>query len=132
MTAEEIVDEEEMGRGARSKKKRRFRSLSPSGRDTPDANGAAGYGGGAALTDDERRAWRCAHCLIWGPAVWAVRDGPTGSKVCLVSSAPSEYKLTTPRHSVIIAAFYMSEISSCRPGRRTTLLTSRIRACHHL
>lgn len=36
-----------MGRGERSKKKRRFRSLSPVGRTTPDA-GNAGYGGGGA------------------------------------------------------------------------------------
>jgi len=50
LLAEEIEDQEEMGRGARSKKKRRFRSLSPNGRDTPD--GQAGYGGGAALTDE--------------------------------------------------------------------------------
>lgn len=35
--------EQPMGRGERSKKKRRFRSLSPVGRDTPSA--AAGYGG---------------------------------------------------------------------------------------
>ena len=46
-----------MGRGERSKKKRRFRSLSPSGRSgtpggrgTPDA-GTAGYGGGGGLND---------------------------------------------------------------------------------
>lgn len=46
-----------MGRGERSKKKRRFRSLSPSGRGgtpggrgTPDA-GTAGYGGGGGLND---------------------------------------------------------------------------------
>ena len=38
-----------MGRGERSKKKRRFRSLSPVGRETPDA--AAGYGGGGGLSD---------------------------------------------------------------------------------
>jgi chromatin structure-remodeling complex subunit SFH1 len=37
-----------MGRGERSKKKRRFRSLSPLGRDTPDASG---YGGGPALQE---------------------------------------------------------------------------------
>ena len=36
-----------MGRGERSKKKRRFRSLSPVGRATPDV-GNAGYGGGGA------------------------------------------------------------------------------------
>ena len=34
---------ENMGRGERSKKKRRFRSLSPAGRDTPESG--AGYGG---------------------------------------------------------------------------------------
>lgn len=44
-----------MGRGERSKKKRRFRSLSPVGRGatpggTPDA-GATGYGGGGGLTE---------------------------------------------------------------------------------
>lgn len=85
------VEEERMGRGERSKKKRRFRSLSPlnrsgtpGGRGTPDAGGggaAGGYGGGGALTDVERTAWRCTHCRIWGTSVWAVRDGPAGPKV---------------------------------------------------
>jgi chromatin structure-remodeling complex subunit SFH1 len=41
--------EQPMGRGERSKKKRRFRSLSPSGRETPDT--AAGYGGGGGLQE---------------------------------------------------------------------------------
>jgi len=76
----EPAEEERMGRGERSKKKRRFRSLSPFGRDTPDA-AQGGYGGGVALTDAERTTWRCSHCQIWGAAVWAVRDGPGGSKV---------------------------------------------------
>jgi len=40
-----------LGRGERSKKKRRFRSISPLGRDTPDAN-TSGYGGGVALRDE--------------------------------------------------------------------------------
>ena len=51
------TSETPMGRGERSKKKRRFRSLSPlarsgtpGGRGTPDT-GAAGYGGGGALND---------------------------------------------------------------------------------
>ncbi|KAF4123926.1 chromatin structure-remodeling complex subunit SFH1 [Geosmithia morbida] len=81
------VEEERMGRGERSRKKRRFRSLSPSDRSgTPGAVGArgtpdaGGYGGGGALTDHERAAWRCAHCRIWGSCVWAVRDGPAGPK----------------------------------------------------
>ncbi|KAF2430489.1 hypothetical protein EJ08DRAFT_679046 [Tothia fuscella] len=66
-----------MGRGERSKKKRRFRSLSPLGRDTPDASG---YGGGPALAEWERQNWRCDHCRVWGSAVWAVRDGPGGTR----------------------------------------------------
>ncbi|KAI9839899.1 MAG: hypothetical protein M1819_000091 [Sarea resinae] len=55
------TSETPMGRGERSKKKRRFRSLSPTGRGgtpggrgTPDAGGGgavAGYGGAGALTD---------------------------------------------------------------------------------
>ncbi|KAK1250758.1 hypothetical protein MKX07_005313 [Trichoderma sp. CBMAI-0711] len=80
------AEEERMGRGERSKKKRRFRSLSPLarggtplGRLTPDVGG---YGGGVgALTDMERMTWRCSHCRTWGTSVWAVRDGPAGPKV---------------------------------------------------
>ncbi|KAK5990732.1 Chromatin structure-remodeling complex subunit SFH1 [Cladobotryum mycophilum] len=79
------VEEERMGRGERSKKKRRFRSLSPlarggtpGGRGTPDVGGYGG--GGGALTDAERATWRCSHCRTWGTSVWAVRDGPAGPK----------------------------------------------------
>lgn len=78
--------EERMGRGERSKKKRRFRSLSPvgtPGRGTPDVGGIAGYGGmgGGSLADQERNVWRCTHCRVWGTSVWAVRDGPYGPRV---------------------------------------------------
>ncbi|KAJ4296785.1 Chromatin structure remodeling complex protein sfh1 [Kalmusia sp. IMI 367209] len=78
---------ENMGRGERSKKKKRFRSLSPpGGRDTPEAGSGfgGGYGGvGGALSESERQVWNCAHCLVWGTAVWAVRDGPMGPrKLC--------------------------------------------------
>lgn len=80
-----LEEEERMGRGERSKKKRRFRSLSPLGRGgTPGGRGTpdvGGYGGGGALTDQERHAWRCMHCRIWGSSVWAVRDGPAGPRV---------------------------------------------------
>lgn len=79
--------EERMGRGERSKKKRRFRSLSPigrsgtpGGRGTPDNGGIAGYGGGGSLNDYERSTWRCSHCLMWGTSIWAVRDGPRGPR----------------------------------------------------
>ncbi|KAF3016146.1 hypothetical protein G7054_g14573 [Neopestalotiopsis clavispora] len=78
-------EEERMGRGERSKKKRRFRSLSPLNRSgTPGGWGTpdVGYGGGGAgsLTDQERYNWRCTHCRIWGTSVWAVRDGPYGPR----------------------------------------------------
>lgn len=84
-------EEERMGRGERSKKKKRFRSLSPlarggtpGGRLTPDLGGG-GYGGGGALAEHDRFTWRCAHCQTWGTTVWAVRDGPHGPRVsCLL------------------------------------------------
>lgn len=79
-------DEERMGRGERSKKKKRFRSLSPLAntpgrRGTPDVGGMSGYGGGASLNDYERATWRCSHCKTWGTAVWDVREGPKGPRV---------------------------------------------------
>jgi chromatin structure-remodeling complex subunit SFH1 len=81
-------EEERMGRGERSKKKKRFKSLSPAGRSgtpggrgTPAAAGGEGYGGGGTLTEVERMNWRCTHCRVWGTSVWAVRDGPFGARV---------------------------------------------------
>ncbi|KAH9865845.1 hypothetical protein J1614_009432 [Plenodomus biglobosus] len=74
-----VEQQENMGRGERSKKKRRFRSLSPVGRSTPGAG--SGYGGqDGGLQEGERQTWRCAHCWVWGTAVWAVRDGPRGPR----------------------------------------------------
>lgn len=88
------VEEERMGRGERSKKKRRFRSLSPlarsgtpGGRGTPDVGGYGG-GGGGGLVDAERTTWRCSHCRVWGTCVWAVRDGPAGPRVSLYPTFP--------------------------------------------
>ncbi|KAL6718110.1 Chromatin structure remodeling complex protein sfh1 [Lecanora helva] len=70
-----------MGRGERSKKKKRFRSLSPLVRASPDV-GNSGYGGGGpgSLGEWERLSWRCSHCMVHGSAVWAVRDGPNGPR----------------------------------------------------
>ncbi|KIX10143.1 uncharacterized protein Z518_01224 [Rhinocladiella mackenziei CBS 650.93] len=73
-----------MGRGERSKKKRRFRSLSPVAKaQTPEggSSSGAGWGGeGNRLNEYDRQNWRCRHCLIWGNAVWAARDGPLGPR----------------------------------------------------
>lgn len=97
-------EEERMGRGERSKKKKRFRSLSPlarsgtpGGRGTPDVGGVVpggGYGGGGSLTDQERPSWRCTHCQVWGTGVWAVRDGPYGPRVS--SPFPLRYPSDAP------------------------------------
>lgn len=76
------AEEERMGRGERSKKKRRFRSLSPAGRETPDAGTAFG-GDQGKLSEQEKLSWKCSHCRIPGAAIWAVRDGPAGSRVSL-------------------------------------------------
>ncbi|KAI1747491.1 hypothetical protein F4782DRAFT_520905 [Xylaria castorea] len=92
------AEEERMGRGERSKKKRRMRSLSPLGRSgTPGGRGTpdVGYGGGGvgSLTDQERFNWRCSHCRIWGTSVWAVRDGPYGARSLCANCGQSYEKL---------------------------------------
>ena len=81
---------EAMGRGERSKKKRRFRSLSPvgrvgtpGGRGTPDAGGYGGAGGTTQLNEAERQIWRCSHCMVHGSSVWGIKDGPIGPRVSL-------------------------------------------------
>ena len=109
----DMESETPLGRGERSKRKKRFRSISPSGkgtpggaRGTPDTGSGAGYGGGGGTLSDwlvvvlldltcvwlrlltlaslvyrERQNWRCNNCMVWGTAVWAVRDGPAGPRV---------------------------------------------------
>ena len=120
--------EERMGRGERSKKKRRFRSLSPlgrsgtpGGRGTPDAGGISGYGGGGSLNDYERNTWRCAHCKVWGTAVWAVRDGPHGPRVRLSYTHHDALAsmLTCNRASATTAASSSSVIASFQNGPKT-------------
>ena len=82
------TDSPNMGRGERTKRRRRFRSLSPvskaAGASPAETSNGAGSGWGGAdnkLQEYERQNWRCAWCLVWGTGVWAVRDGPTGSRV---------------------------------------------------
>jgi chromatin structure-remodeling complex subunit SFH1 len=118
--------EERMGRGERSKKKRRFRSLSPvgrsgtpGGRGTPDTGAMVGYGGGGGLNDYERNTWRCMHCRVWGTAVWAVRDGPHGPRV-------SHYYYYCRGVPLICYSLFATTVVSCtsgtedyRPGLRT-------------
>lgn len=101
-----------MGRGERSKKKRRFRSLSPVARATPDV-GNAGYGGGGAgsLNDWERQTWRCSHCMVHGSAVWAVRDGPNGPRV----SPPRTLCMRVLANAVLVV---MQQLRSCLRARQ--------------
>ena len=76
-----------MGRGERSKKKRRFRSLSPVAKalgtpaDAANGNGTGWGGAENKIHEYERQNWRCTWCLVWGTGVWAVRDGPKGPRV---------------------------------------------------
>ena len=114
-----------MGRGERSKKKRRFRSLSPVAKaQTPESSQAAAWGGeNSRVADQERLTWRCRHCLVPAGAVWAVRDGPHGPRVSFrlqlcVLDADSFH-----RHSAITAACCSNETESFRFGRKISTAT---------
>lgn len=111
-------EEERMGRGERAKKKRRFRSLSPAGRDTPDYSAAFG-GEQGKLSDAERQFWHCAHCRVWGGAVWAVRDGPAGSRVSLTPSNLVIQSLIAYRPSATTVVSSMSATNASPPGTKT-------------
>ncbi|EFE39870.1 hypothetical protein TRV_05419 [Trichophyton verrucosum HKI 0517] len=128
-----------MGRGERSKRKRRLRSPSPTGRSgtpagrgTPDTGAAAGYGGGGGtLADWERQAWRCSNCLVWGSAVWAVRDGPAGPRVGFSSffyirqiTIGTNSRLTTisTRPSVTTVDTSTNATSNFRNGREDCIM----------
>jgi chromatin structure-remodeling complex subunit SFH1 len=103
-------EDERMGRGERSKKKRRFRSLSPVGRETPEA---AGFGGTSAqLTEGERQYWTCSHCNIWGQAVWGVRDGPKGPRVGFVL-ARSAFVLCALADRVLLNRLSATTVACC-------------------
>ncbi|KAJ5907948.1 hypothetical protein N7495_000630 [Penicillium taxi] len=107
-----------LGRGERNKRKRRFRSISPlgtpGGRGTPDTGSAAGYGGGGGtLTDWERQSWRCSNCMVWGTAVWAVRDGPDGPRTLCHNCGflyerdkfPPQWSKDLHRHDIPVGRF---------------------------
>lgn len=122
------AEDERMGRGERSKKKRRFRSLSPIGRETPEL---AGFGGSTSqLSEGERGYWSCSHCFVWGSAIWGVRDGPNGPRVSYI-----EFQLSIictnhrNRHCATTAACFTSEISACHLG--TPGCSSTRKTKHH-
>lgn len=121
-----------LGRGERSKKKRRFRSLSPLAKaGTPDlANsaGAAWGGEGSKLTEDEKRTWRCKHCGMPASAVWAVRDGPQGLRVSLKSPVVGR-RLTCGSLFVTTAGCCTRGIRSYRSGRRVCIDRSQSDRC---
>jgi chromatin structure-remodeling complex subunit SFH1 len=117
------------GRGERAKKKRRFRSLSPSAKaGTPDAANSAGaaWGGeNSKLTEAEKQNWRCRHCWIPAGAVWAVRDGPLGPRVCLRQTINLILTDLVYRHYATIAAFCLSGTRSSPSGQKTCIVTRR-------
>ncbi|KAK2066643.1 hypothetical protein P8C59_000440 [Phyllachora maydis] len=95
-------EEERMGRGERSKKKRRFRSLSPLARagtpnmrGTPEVGGGGGggYGGGGGLADNERPRTLCNNC---GFLFERDRKLPRWTRNLHIALAP---KPTRPAHS---------------------------------
>lgn len=74
-----------MGRGERNRKKRKLRSPSPSAKEGTPAELDSGWGGDnkTFIQESDRLNWRCSHCMVWGTAVWAVRNGPKGPRVSL-------------------------------------------------
>ena len=113
-----------LGRGERSKKKRRFRSLSPVAKAQTPAEGVNGIGsawGGAdnKLADWEKQTWRCKWCLVWGSAVWAVRDGPTGPRVSTSDLSLSCDLLTLDRLFATIVGCCMNGTRFCLSGRKS-------------
>lgn len=116
------TEEQPMGRGERSKKKRRFRSLSPTGRDTPDGGA---YGGGTALTDQYVviRILQLMHFTN----LHTGNDGP-GVAIIAGSGVPQSGPFVRGRMvhvlSAIIVVCYLSGAASYLRGPKTCLLTS--------
>ena len=120
-----------LGRGERIRKKRKLRSPSPSAKPTPEpVDGGWGGEAKAFVTEQERIAWRCSHCLVWGTAVWAVRSGPKGPRVSIYHFHHKITRaLTCHRPYVIIVLCFMSVIRSCQLGTRTCTRTVRRCPC---
>jgi chromatin structure-remodeling complex subunit SFH1 len=122
-----------MGRGERSKKKRKFRSLSPVAKAlaTPaeGINGAGtGWGGiENKLQEYEKQNWRCNWCLVWGTGVWAVRDGPAGPRVSLGARRALDKTNHCHRLYATTAAFFTRGTRSFPSGQNNyTSMTSRL------
>ncbi|RMZ78596.1 hypothetical protein DV738_g3735, partial [Chaetothyriales sp. CBS 135597] len=101
-----------MGRGERTKKKRRFRSLSPANKaqtpETYSSAGAAWGGEGSKLTDAGMRGWRCKHCFVLASAVWAVRDGPYGPRAQTIKDSGHEDMI----HDAVLD-YYGRRLATC-------------------
>lgn len=117
------AEEERMGRGERAKKKRRFRSLSPVGRETPEVGQE--YTGAGKLSEAERQYWHCSHCRVWGGAVWGVRDGPAGPRVSFCIPIASLARLTREhrRFAQTVASFTTATRYS-HPGTKISTPTN--------
>lgn len=130
-----------MGRGERSKKKRRFRSLSPLGRDTPDGS-SRGYGGengslaeqcvsnnaissAERLTLSQRTAILALRPLCHLGLRGVGRAGRSKRRKGKSSTAPtSGCSADGYRRSATIVASSSKGTRNSRRGRRTSSLTS--------
>ena len=123
-----IEGQENMGRGERSKKKRRFRSLSPVGRGTPSAEGGSGYGGqGGGL--QEGYVTILALCIV----ILELTTTTTGSDkhgdahTAGSGELPSGLSATVQKAHALSAttvATSTNETRSCRLGRKTSSITN--------
>ena len=71
----------------------------------------------------ERQSWRCSHCMVFGSAVWGVRDGPAGPRVSysrVAKERSTDDILSRP--SAIIAAWSSSVITDFHLRRRICML----------
>lgn len=114
-----IEQQENMGRGERSKKKRRFRSLSPVGRDTPGAG--SGYGGEGGGLQEGYVPMICAISYL-ANSICSGSDKHGDAPTVTSGVPPSGQSVTGHEDHALFAttvAICMSETRSFHHGRKT-------------
>lgn len=126
-----IEQQENMGRGERSKKKRRFRSLSPVGRDTPGAG--SGYGGeGGGLQEGYVSI---SSILLLMSNTYTGSDKHGDAPTAMSGVPPSGLSVMgheAHEPSATTVATCTNVIRSCHPGQRTcSSMIGRITTSHN-